>query len=398
MNILVVDDEPKLRRGIAKHLSNMDLKFDVIETAENGEIALIKAREIKPEIIFLDICMPKLNGLEFIEALSLECEQPEIVIISGFDDFSYIQQALRYKVTEYLLKPINLPDFDNLVHRIYNEIILKKKNDAYTKYAINTIKENKDHLYDVFFHDLLRGLLSQEEIEKQASMINIIFPKNPHMILVKIGRDSKERASQWNVDTLRFAIRNILSKTCCDLLYVSIFFNRNNDGVIICEQDASLLDICNKIKKNIHTALKFQTKILTKEFKENNLQETYKNIMDDEIKSGLLFSGVKQAKEYIDINFSNHNISLESVATSIGIGASYLSKLMHEQLGMSFVDYLTDVRLKKAAFLIENSPRDMMIYELADKVGYSSQHYFSRVFKKYYGISPIQYKEKYYEK
>ncbi len=397
MNILIADDEPKLRRGLVNYLSKMDLYFEKIEVAENGEVALEKAREIKPDIIFLDICMPKMTGIEFIEMLSLECEQPEIVIISGFNDFSYVQQALRYKVSDYLLKPINLLDFDNLVHKIYNEIMLKKKHEAYTDFALDTIKKHKDQLCDAFFSDALRGLLTLDEIKRQAKVLDISFPHEAYMVIVVFTESSKNHTSHWNNETLRFAIKNILSETCDGAKNVSVFFNHKNDGILICDKEVVIKDICESIENNIHKTLGFQTRTVAKEFEGYDFKSVYSDAKNSMNKMDNMFSYVKQAKTYIDKNFVYKNITLQSVADSIGIGASYLSSLMREQLGVSFVDYLVDVRMKNAALLIKNSPPDMMMYEVADEVGYSSQHYFSRVFKAFYGMSPLQYREKYYE-
>ncbi len=397
MNILIADDEPKLRRGLANYLSHMDLGFTTIEVAENGEDALEKARKIKPEIIFLDICMPKMTGLEFIEMLSLESNQPEIVIISGFNDFTYIQQALRYKVADYLLKPINLSDFDNLVHRIYNEIIRRKKDESYTHYALNTLKKHKEHLQDAFFSDILRGLLSNGEIKEQAEVLELSFLEEALMILVVFTESSKNHTSNWNRETLRFAIKNILVETCNETKNVSVFFSYKNDGIVICNRDTDKNSLCEKIENNIHKTLGFQTKTLAIEYTNFDFKSAYSNIKSNVDNMDNLFSHVKQAKTYIDKNFVDKNITLQTVADSIGIGASYLSRLMREQLGVSFVDYLADVRMKNAALLIKNSPKDTMIYEIAEEVGYSSQHYFSRVFKSFYGMSPLQYREKYYE-
>lgn len=398
MNILVVDDEPKLRRGISNYLSQMNLNFNCIETAENGEIALIKARELKPEIIFLDICMPKMNGLEFIESLSLESEQPEIIIISGFDDFSYVQKALRYHVSEYLLKPINLDEFDNLVHRTYNKILLKQKQTTYTNYAHHTIVENKDHLQDLFFCKILKGQLSDIEITKEAFLLRIIFPYTPNMILIKIPESFEEGGFSLNIEAIRFAIRNILYELCQDLFHVSIFFDWNNNVIILSDFHENIALYCDKIEQTLHNVVGYKPNIMSNQMDDFDYSTTYKKMFDQKIIFSTLSDSVKKAKVYIDTNFQDPSISLDIVSEKIGIGPSYLSKLMSEQLNKGFVDYLTEVRMKQSTQILKNSSRDMMIYEIASNVGYSSQHYFCRVFKKYYGLSPVQYKDKYYEK
>jgi len=67
---------------------------------------------------------------------------------------------------------------------------------------------------------------------------------------------------------------------------------------------------------------------------------------------------------------------------------------MRKQLGMNFTDYLTIFRMKKAVVLLVNCEKDVKLYEISQRLGYSSQHYFCRVFTKHYGISPMQYRMK----
>jgi two-component system response regulator YesN len=78
------------------------------------------------------------------------------------------------------------------------------------------------------------------------------------------------------------------------------------------------------------------------------------------------------------------------VADHMQVSPTYLSKLLKHETGASFVDYLTQVRIKKAIQLM-NDPAEK-IYEIAEKVGYSNQHYFSTAFKKVLGFSPMEYR------
>lgn len=89
-------------------------------------------------------------------------------------------------------------------------------------------------------------------------------------------------------------------------------------------------------------------------------------------------------------NFSDKDISLKTLAQRLNVTASYLGTLFHQQTGYYFNDYLSESRLKYAAMLLAES--DLKIKDIVDKIGFSSQTYFNRAFKRYYNISPVNYR------
>ena len=103
-------------------------------------------------------------------------------------------------------------------------------------------------------------------------------------------------------------------------------------------------------------------------------------------------SMIKKACLFIDRNYTN-NISLENVADYIGLNASYFSKLFKDTTGISFVQYLERKRMEEAINMIKNT--NMMISEIGLKIGYNSPNYFSKVFKKFTGLTPDKYRQHY---
>ncbi len=100
---------------------------------------------------------------------------------------------------------------------------------------------------------------------------------------------------------------------------------------------------------------------------------------------------VKEVIQFIEQNYGREELSLLDAARSIGISPQHLSRLFKKEMGVTFVDYLTKVRIRKSLELLGNG--DMKIYEIAEQVGYSTQHYFSSVFKKTLGVSPAEYRK-----
>lgn len=101
---------------------------------------------------------------------------------------------------------------------------------------------------------------------------------------------------------------------------------------------------------------------------------------------------IKRTQEIVLAEYSNPYLSLSSIAQMLNISYGYLSKIFRYQTGSNFINYLTYIRMANAKrFLLDGSLR---IYEIANAVGYSSSGYFITVFKKYYHVSPSDYREK----
>lgn len=104
--VLVADDEPLALKSICSIIDRRSKDYHVVATAENGQEALQKVREIRPDLIISDIKMPLLSGVDL--ASMVKGEFPEIcfILVSGYQDFEYAQSAIRSGVTDYILKPI----------------------------------------------------------------------------------------------------------------------------------------------------------------------------------------------------------------------------------------------------------------------------------------------------
>jgi len=128
----------------------------------------------------------------------------------------------------------------------------------------------------------------------------------------------------------------------------------------------------------------------------NDLSECLTKILDRFIESTFIIKNAQnrdiiyKAVSFIKNNFHNKNISLNDVANEIGLSTSYFSKLFKEELGLSYIDYLNKVRIDASKELLK---RDYSLAEIAQRVGFSDQSYFSKVFKKIEGISPGRWRK-----
>jgi two-component system response regulator YesN len=106
--------------------------------------------------------------------------------------------------------------------------------------------------------------------------------------------------------------------------------------------------------------------------------------------SGRYLSVILKAKEYIDRNYTNQDISLHTVASYVGISPNHLSTVFAQERGENFIEYLTRVRIEKAKQLLENTA--MKNADIAYEAGFGDPHYFSFIFKKNTGLSPREYR------
>ena len=125
LKVLLVDDEIMIREGFKRLFDWEAHDCEVVGEAADGMEALGKIDTLCPDIVIMDINIPIMNGLKVIELSRMKHPKTAFVIVSGYDDFSYCQQALRLQITDYILKPVNYEEFgvciDNLKISLYEQ-------------------------------------------------------------------------------------------------------------------------------------------------------------------------------------------------------------------------------------------------------------------------------------
>ena len=112
LKILIVDDEPDICELIHKLIDWEELELTSLGSSQNGIDAMEIILRQKPDIVITDIQMPGMTGLEMIEKASQQKLQTKFIVISGYREFEYAQQAIRFGVEDYLLKPISKTDLN----------------------------------------------------------------------------------------------------------------------------------------------------------------------------------------------------------------------------------------------------------------------------------------------
>ena len=163
-NVLIVDDEKIEREGLKYLLSREEGERNVFE-ASNGKQALQIIRSEDIQLVLTDIKMPHMDGLELSRRAKEENPALQIIIFSGYSDFAFAQEAIRYGVTEYILKPVNPDDFHKVIQKAEKEIERRKKKES------REMKE-KNFLQQYFLQNYLYSGKA-ETLEKAKEMIDM---------------------------------------------------------------------------------------------------------------------------------------------------------------------------------------------------------------------------------
>ena len=108
--IVVADDEEELRSAIVRRINWEEIGFSVVGEAENGIEALELVDRLEPDLLLTDIRMPFISGIELARQVREVRPATQIAFLSGYDDFTYAQQAIQYNIISYLLKPITMAE------------------------------------------------------------------------------------------------------------------------------------------------------------------------------------------------------------------------------------------------------------------------------------------------
>ncbi|KRE72912.1 response regulator [Paenibacillus sp. Soil750] len=127
ISLLIVDDEKIIQRGLQSVIERQFPNLFNYRFAENGQEALERLSQEPADIMFTDIRMPIMDGIELLEQLQVHPIRPEIVLLSGYNQFVYAQKAIRYAVKDYLVKPVIREDLFAVLERLIREIRMREE-------------------------------------------------------------------------------------------------------------------------------------------------------------------------------------------------------------------------------------------------------------------------------
>ena len=179
--LLLLDDEEIVTRSIQKVFQLQEFGFEVAGAFSNPVKALEQVGQLKPDLIITDVKMPQMDGLEFSSRVKEILPDVEIVILSGYGDFSYAQTAVKLGVSDYLLKPIKKDDFKNMLVRMRQKIEEKQSRQNYYNSLRKVLQNSFSELKNRFFLMLAEDGVYDENLyhmlreQKKDEILDAVF-------------------------------------------------------------------------------------------------------------------------------------------------------------------------------------------------------------------------------
>lgn len=345
---IIIDDEPRFRATIQKLIDWDFLGISLVGEFGDAKTALDFIQCEHPDIIFCDIKMPGMNGIELLKNIQ-NIDNLRFIIISGHNDFEYTKEAIRHQAFDYILKPVSQEELTGVITR-----------------AIDSLNEI--------------NLLTNKELLSNLELKKLVTTYESLLI---------HYAESKNISSINFCIDeffNSLSPLFPAKLYPSLFLEFHLIAVKICENF--------KLDTNIISSL--CTQMHFENFSSiSDLSDKIKHLFQHLIKSLLVTKDSSEGKRIIEaaIEFINQNytqkLSLEIISKKFFINPYYFSQLFKSITNKNFSNYITEKRLDKAKELLLSS--DLKVYQISEMVGYNDEKSFSRMFKKHTGMSPKEF-------
>jgi two-component system response regulator YesN len=214
--VIIVDDEAVVRNGLKNTINWSEHGFELIGDYANGREAWEAVEQHKPELIISDISMPFMDGLELAGLVSAQFPYIKMIILTGYDEFEYAQQAIRLKVSDFVLKPITAQEIRKLLDRVRAEMDEETKHREDIGRLNSQLSQSLPLLKERFLERLVAVGLGKAEIEERFGYFVLPTVSPLYMVMVVDIDDFGDRelfSYEHDVEFLRFAAFDIFKET-----------------------------------------------------------------------------------------------------------------------------------------------------------------------------------------
>lgn len=162
--LIFVDDESIVREGVKTRVAWGENGFNLAGVFENGLDAYQFIEENKVDAVISDINMPKMDGLELSRAISENHPGITVILLTGYDEFEYAQNAVKYKVQDFILKPVTAAELEVILEKLHAVLSRKKKDEEEHSRIVKMLEMSFPLLRERFFNRLVTGKLSNANV------------------------------------------------------------------------------------------------------------------------------------------------------------------------------------------------------------------------------------------
>ena len=185
--VLIVEDEKMIRQGIRTMIQRSGVPVEMIMECNNGEMAFEILQSQKVDVMFTDIHMPKMNGIELVQKIQELPDKPIIVVVSGYADFSYAVEMLRMGAREYLLKPIEREKLQEIMRKLEEEITDSRE----------STRTSKRLGHQQLKYLMLNEKITEDEINTMQSEYESTFDLRAYYVYAVNPKDTKPVEEQY---------------------------------------------------------------------------------------------------------------------------------------------------------------------------------------------------------
>lgn len=382
--VLLVDDEAFVRSSVVKGIEWAKNGFE-IECAGDGERAyeLLCAQPV--DIMLTDIKMPKMDGLALLEKLETENRTMEIIILSCYNEFELVRQAMVLGATDYLFKPTMYPrDILASVMKARERLEKRRASMTATDLLLDALAGKRMESAEE-----LAWMRTLEDELAQGRLVAVIRLSDDPATLLEQFEDNAHLMARHFCGQIREQLQTGRVVARAGDEYIALM-----DGALCASALTELgarigvkvyIGVSEKIRefRQLRDAFKSAT-LLARQARLETVNVKYAN--RSATRRDLLAETVVYMSEHLD----DPSLSLQTLAERANMSKNYFATLLKERTGENFIAYLTRLRVRRARELYLNT--ELKIYEIAEAVGYSDWHYLYQVYRKYEGHSLSQEK------
>jgi two-component system, response regulator YesN len=492
LKAVIFDDEYIVLQGLQMMIDWSKYGIKLVGTATNGYDAIDLVETHSPDIVFTDIRMPGMDGLQVVEKILAAAPEIICIVFSGFNEFEYVKKAIKLGVSDYLEKPITIPMMEETLKRTL-EKILEQKTVLSLK---ETLEDSRNVLIEKAALDLL--LQGEEAIPKWRKSFGEELKYMVGVTVIALSEEIPDIPSHSSYFSLClrngnehllviFHYQDDISVLLKDLLYwpselgITIGSGRtyqnladaaksykeaqqalrygqfmeqgewtrfeeigespNIPGDLSDQEEAIIFYLRTGDKSGLFRQLnEFNNKIQSQRLNPDVIEreilkliylglEVAKETGEDvstiskgnylphieirmlnskekmfcwlkdqmemiidwflQIRRDKKHDAVEKACIYIEKNIAN-DLTLQDVAEYVGLNPTYFSLLFKEEMKISYIKFLTKLRMERAKELLRAGYK---VADVSEKVGYHTYRHFSELFKKQVGVNPGQYRD-----
>lgn len=404
--ILVVDDEELITDSLAGMLAEApQYELDVYK-AYSGSEALELLNEQQFDIVVSDICMPGISGIGLAQKIREKWPLCHVIFQTGYDDFQYAQQAIRQRVTHYILKS----EGDEVLLSAIGECIRRLEEDARKQADLIRVQEENRVYKAMIRRKQIQNLFRFDQEKEENFSIDL---KKPVFLLAGRSSEKMEEAVGLAVDEvlkekIAYAVRSEMAWLDKKVIIWILQQEEKKDLPYAAAVVKGMAEgFCHVLRYRFGIAFSFVFQEKEIEWSQvaeklERLRQIATNRLNPD--KQLVMAGVEyfedaeeSEKSFVNrlMNYMWENIdgdlSLCTLSDKLHLNPSYLSRRFKSLTGKNLTEAILELRVKKACELLKNT--SLKISEIAPMVGYETAANFSKVFKKMMNITPREYRD-----